>query len=78
MNVKWRNVLIAALAIVAMAYSRWIAAVVRSIRLGEVGEDFAWEIQRMPPLGRFTAVLMVLALLYITVYMLLLNWVRRG
>ena len=77
MNLRWRNVLLVALAIVAMAYSRSIASFLRSLQLGEFGQGFVEEIERMPRLGRFTVVLMVLALLYLSAYMLMLNWVRR-
>jgi hypothetical protein len=77
MNLRWRNILLVALAIVAMAYSRSIAAFLGSLQLGEFGEGFVEEIERMPRLGRFTVVLMVLALLYLSAYMLMLNWVQR-
>jgi hypothetical protein len=77
MNLRWRNVLLVALAIVAMAYSRSITSFLRSLQLGEFGQGFVEEIERMPRLGRFTVVLMVLALLYLSAYMLMLNWVRR-
>jgi len=72
-NVKRRNVLLAILALLALAYNRQIAAFVAQLRLGEMWEEFCWEIWRMPPLGRFALVAMVLALLYVTIYMLLKN-----
>ena len=78
MNLRWRNVLLVAAAIVAMAYNRWITAFLRSLRLGVVREDFAWEIERMPPLGRYALVCLLLLLFYLTGYMLILNWIRRG
>jgi hypothetical protein len=77
MNLRWRNVLLVVLAIVAMAYSRSIAAFLGSLRLGGFGEGFVEEVERMPRQGKFTVVLMVLALLYLTIYMLMLNSARR-
>jgi hypothetical protein len=77
MNLRWRNILLVVLAIVAMAYSRSIAAFLGSLQLSEFGEGFVEEIERMPRLGRFAVVVMVLALLYLSAYMLMLNWVRR-
>ena len=73
MNVKWRNVLLAILALVALAYNRQIAASLAELRLGEMWEGFCWAIWRMPPLGRFALVAMVLGLIYVTVCVLVLN-----
>lgn len=73
MNVKWRSVLLALLALLALAYNRRIAASLAELRLGEMWREFCWQIWSGPPLGRFTLVAMVLGLLYITVYMLLKN-----
>jgi len=82
MNLRWRNILLVALAIVAMAYSRWIAAFLRSLKMGEplgtLWGGFGDEIRVMPRLGHYTVTLLVLMLLYISAYMLLLNRIRRG
>jgi uncharacterized membrane protein YbaN (DUF454 family) len=77
MNLRWRNVLLVVLAIVAMAYSRAIASFLRSLTLGSFLQGFVEEAERMPRQGKFTVVVLVLALLYISAYMLTLNWVRR-
>jgi len=73
MRIRWSSVLIAILALVALAYNRQIGEAMGELRLGDMWEEFCWEIWRTPPLGRFGMVAMVLLLLYITVYMLILN-----
>jgi len=73
MKVNWRSVLAVILIVLAVAYNRQIGAALRSLRLGQMWEEFCAEVWRMPPLGRFAIVAMVLALLYVTIYVLLKN-----
>jgi hypothetical protein len=76
MNVKWGCVLLVILGILSLAYNRDIAAALGQLPIGEVWESFTDEFRAMPRLGRFIAATMVLALLYITGYMLILAHMR--
>ena len=77
MSVRWPYVLLVILLILALAYSRQIADALRPLRLGEMWQEFCGEIWRMPSLGRFTLMALVFALLYLTIYFLIMHWRRR-
>ena len=77
MSVRWPYVLLVILLILALAYSRQIADALRPLRIGEMWQEFCEEIWRMPSLGRFTLVALVMALLYLTIYFLILRWGRK-
>ena len=76
-RINWKAVLIVIFLILLLAYRRPISEAVRELRLGELWQEFCGIIWAMPSLGRFALVAMVLALLYVTVYFLILNRIRR-
>ena len=77
MEIRWRNVLILVVGIVLLVCHRTVRDVLRRIFESRIWAGFCEEFAAMPRLGHFCVVLMVLALLYITVYMLLLTIIRR-
>ena len=76
MRVRWPYILLVILLILALAYNRKLADAMRPLRLGEMWQEFCGEIWRTPSIGRFTLVALVLALLYISIYLLILHWRR--
>ena len=75
--IRWRYVLLVIAAVLAMAYSRQIAAAVGSLPTGGLWSAFCEEIAAMPRLGKYAAVLMVLGLLYLTAYFLIRESIRH-
>jgi hypothetical protein len=78
MQVRWGRVLLVVGLVLAAACRRQIAALLAQLGLGALWSDFAEEIQCIPRRGHYVMVLGMLALVYVTVYVLLLNRVRKG
>jgi len=78
MQVRWGRVLVVVGLVLAAAYRRQIAALLAQLGLGALWSDFAAEIQCIPRRGHYAMVLAVLALVYVTVFLLVMNRVRKG
>ena len=75
--IKWRYVFLIIAVVLAMAYNRQIAAAMSSLRIGGLWSAFCEQIAAMPRMGKYAVVLMVLALLYLTAYFLVREWMGR-
>ncbi len=76
-RINWRAILVVVGIIILLAYHRAIAGALAALKLAEMWREFCDTIWAMPSFGRFTLVVMVLALLYVTAYFLVLNRRRR-
>ena len=73
MAIKWRTIIITIVFLMIIARSRQIAAKLRELRIGDMLSETINIIWDMPSLGRYAVVLAVAALLYITVFVLIIR-----
>ena len=75
-QIRWGRILAVIIAIVII--SRWeaVSAAIAELEIGQFWQAFAQTLRDIPPLGKYAVVLLVLALLYITLFRLILA--RRG
>ncbi len=76
-RINWRAVLLVAGVIFLLAYRRALGELLSELRIHEMWREFCGSIWAMPSLGRFTLIVMVMALLYVTAYFLVLNRRQR-
>ena len=76
-RIKWRNVLLVILAIALLAHSRAIGQAIGRLGIGEMWREFADRLWSGPSAGRFVIVALALFLIFITVYTLLLTYIRQ-
>ncbi|MFO8015113.1 MAG: hypothetical protein R6X20_17645 [Phycisphaerae bacterium] len=76
-RIRRSRILLVVLAIIAIAHWEAIREAIAALELGGLWEGFAETLQEMPPGGKYVIVLMVLALLYISVYRLIVYTQRR-
>jgi hypothetical protein len=77
MRIKWGMVLAVILAIFVISRWRQIREAIAELGLGDFWRDFGQTLGDIPPLGKYAVVLMVFALLFLTVYFLVLKRIRR-
>ena len=71
-KINGKNVLLAVVAIVGIAHWRQIKCLIAEMNLEQFWEAFCQTLHSLPPQGKNAIVLAVLALLYISVYRLIL------
>lgn len=71
-KINGKNVLLAVVAIVAISRWRQIKGLIAEMHLDEFWQEFCQMVHDMPPLGKSTVVLGFLALVYISIYQLIL------
>ena len=71
-KINGKNVLLAIVAIVAISHWRQIKRLIAEMDLGQFWEAFCQTLHSLPPQGKNAIVLAVLALLYISIYQLIL------
>ena len=77
-NIKWGRILIVILVIVAISRWRAIRALIAEMDLGGTWSAFCATLRDMPSGGKYVVVLAVLALLYISIYRLIVYRNRQG
>lgn len=77
-RVSWKAIIVGLLIVAVIARSPQIQAKLKELRLGDMVTEVNDIIWAMPELGRFTCVLLVAALFYITAVVLMLRRNRKG
>ena len=71
-RINGKNILLAVVALVAISHWRWIKGLIAEMHLDEFWQDFCQTLHSIPPLGKYTLVLSLLALAYLSFYRLIL------
>ena len=77
MRIRWGSVAVAILALLALAYNRQIGAAIGALKFGHMWREFADIYWSGPAAGRFVVVCLALFLAFVTVFTLLMAWIRN-
>jgi len=71
-RINGKNILLAVVALVAISRWRQIKGLIAQMHLNEFWQDFCQTLHSIPALGKYSMVLSLLALAYISIYRLIL------
>ena len=72
-RIKWNRILAVLLAIVLISRWRTVMELVGQMQLRAFWNDFCATASAIPPLGKYTIILSLMALLYVSLFKLILN-----